>query len=197
MMTITVMEETLPQLCFFWSVFETEPCKANELNLHLLGSVNVKRCLPESFYKVATRWFPFLPSPKKHQSSLALSAHWTHKHSFSLTELTATMNLNSEMHKRSICFNSCFYIAALELLLSRQLVLIASLFYCPVFFLKPSCQGTPTEVFQNKGITQKNGERMPLIAGKGILCRASYMLIQGFSSQLIFISLLTSLLVYY
>lgn len=112
--------ETLPQLRFFWSIFQTQPLKANLLNLYLQGSVNIKSCLPEtsfkegmiswnsSVYKVTTWGFPFLSSPKKHQSSLGLSAHWTHKHSFSLTELTATMNLNSKTHKRSVVLTAAF-----------------------------------------------------------------------------------------
>lgn len=66
------------------------------------------------FHQVATQCFPFWPSPDEHQSSLTLPAHCTHKHSFSWTELTARMNLNSKLHKSSICFNSCFDIEASE-----------------------------------------------------------------------------------
>ena len=139
------MEETLPHL---WCSSE-ESLKENSLNL--ICSTFTYRApwiwkFPSrnfsfkegviswnsSSYKVATWCCPFLLSPKTHQSSLAPSTHRAHKHSFSLTELTATVNLNSEMHKRRVCFNSCLDTEALELLLSRQLVL--SLFSLSYFF---------------------------------------------------------------
>lgn len=141
-----------------------------------------------SFYKVATWCFPFLPSSKKHQSSLALPIQRTHKHSFSLTELTATLNLNSEIYKRRVCFNSCFYIETLELFLSRQLVLKAS-FHCPIFSM-PSCQGTPIEVFQNKGTKQRRIRGWYLLHARAPYIGSPYMLMCGFSPQFIFINLL-------
>lgn len=140
--------------------------------------------LEASFYKVATWCFLLWPSPKKHQSSLALSTHWTYKHAFSLTELTATMNLNSEMHKRRVCFNSCFYNESLGVTTLKTAGSYRLSFHCLLFFLMPSCQGTPTKVFQNKGTKHKKAKRILIIGCKGILHGDSLRADIGFFSPI-------------
>lgn len=136
---------------------DTETSRIGVLNLHLLGFPSSKCCFPEtppsrrkwSFRAPAStrRYLGFstLAFSCKARSSPALSTHWTRKHAFSLTELSATLNLNSEVHKRRVCFNSCFHNRALKSQLSRQLVLLASLFTV-LFIPMPSCQATLTAI---------------------------------------------------
>lgn len=118
--------------------------------LYLQGSRNLKSCVPETSLSKRKRSFGIQASLYLRFSIFAFpqklikpctSAHWTYKHFSPLTELTATMNLNSEMHKRSICFNSCFYIEVLEFLLSRQLPLIVLLSTILCFFSNAHLSG--------------------------------------------------------
>lgn len=190
MMAITVMEETfgsaLILLKYLWKSSINLICSTSTYRdwMWKLPSWNFSKTAWSPGIQASACGYLVLSvfaSPKNTNQTLPLT-HRTHKHSFSLTELTAIMNLNYEMHKRRVCFNSCFYMEALELLFWRRLILKASSFHCPIFSML-SCQGTTTEVFSTKGAKQKKDKRMVLDA-KTSYTGIHYMLTQGFSPNL-------------
>lgn len=161
--------------------------KANLLHLYLQSSVTTKSYFPETHpskmerslgIQASTRWLPGVSIFAFCKASIKPCpfSHWTHKHSFSLTELTAMMNLNSEMHKRRLCFNSCFYTAALELLLPRQLVLISLCFLISPVVSMPSCQGTPLKCSKTKAQKRNGAREWDLLDAKASYTGAPHVL---------------------